>query len=540
MNIVATVKHIKIRNANYDAATDYLTMQHDEFTNRPILDEQGKMIPRDFYLLEGINCNPYSFHQECQSVNVRFGKNQSFSEIKAHHYIVSFDPNDRDENGLTPEHAQELGMELARKAFPGHQVIVCTHRDGHNSAGNIHCHIVINSVRKLDTDRMDFMVRPTDNKAGFKHRSTVHFLNYLKQSTMEICQRENLYQVDLLSPAKVRITDREYWAQRRGQKILDQKNADMIASGVQPEKTTFETEMMVLRRQIYSVMQDSHDMEEFRKKLLEMYGIEVGESRGRISYLTPDHSKPIRGRRLGTAFEMDAIEAHFRNKHQLLNAHKHAQSIGSSRRMQPKKTSGHDHEKLQPSIRLIVDLQTCIKAQENRYYAQKVKVGNLQQAARTLAFLQENGIGTQEELTSLLASTKDDQQSKHDTLQTVESRLKTVNQMIRLTGQYYANKNVFGDFLKAKNKVRFRQEHETEILLYEAARNQLKKLSGGEKLPSMKMLKAEKEQLVQKKNLLYEDYSLARTKYRELQTVKANVDAILAAPIQTQDLELER
>ena len=55
---MATVKHIKIYNANYDAATDYLTMQHDEFTNKPILDESGEMMPRDFFLLEGINCDP--------------------------------------------------------------------------------------------------------------------------------------------------------------------------------------------------------------------------------------------------------------------------------------------------------------------------------------------------------------------------------------------------------------------------------------------------------------------------------------------------
>ena len=40
---MATVKHIKIYNANYDAATDYLTMQHDEFTNKPILEENQLM-----------------------------------------------------------------------------------------------------------------------------------------------------------------------------------------------------------------------------------------------------------------------------------------------------------------------------------------------------------------------------------------------------------------------------------------------------------------------------------------------------------------
>ena len=537
---MATVKHIKIYNANYDAATDYLTMQHDEFTNKPILDESGEMMPRDFFLPEGINWDPYSFNQECQALNAKYGKNQTYGEIKAHHYIASFDPNDRDENGLTPERAQELGMELARKSFPGHQIIVCTHRDGHNSAGNIHCHIVINSVRKLDVEREDFMDRPGDCVAGNKHHASDHFMECFKQFTMEMCQRENLYQVDLLSPAKVRITDREYWAQRRGQHALDKENAIKIASGEKPEKTKFETEKAILRRQITTVMMDSHDYEEFRRKLLEQYGIEVGESRGRISYLVPDRSKPIRGSKLGTDFEKDFIENYFRLNRNRFQQDERKQRLDDPRRIPRRESSRQQHSRPEPSIRLIVDIQTCIKAQENRYYAQKVKVGNLQQAAKTLAFLQENGIGTREDLAAVLSSTRDDQQTKHDELLKTEARLKEINQMIRLTGQYYANKAVYGQFLKAKNKAKFRSEHEAEILLYETARKELKKLSGGEKLPSLKMLREEKAQLIGKKNALYEDYSTARAKYREIQTVVSNEDMLLGTKDQIIEQTAER
>ena len=537
---MATVKHIKIYNANYDAATDYLTMQHDEFTNKPILDDNGEMMPRDFFLLEGINCDPYSFNQECQSVNAQYSKNQTYGEIKAHHYIVSFDPNDRDENGLTPERAQALGMELARKSFPGHQVIVCTHRDGHNSAGNIHCHIVINSVRKLNVEREDFMNRPGDCIAGNKHHCSDHFMEFFKQSTMEMCQRENLYQVDLLSPAKVRITDREYWAQRRGQRALDAENAERMSIGKEPEKTRYETDKMILRRQISSVMLDSHDMDEFRKKLLELYGIEVGESRGRISYLVPGRTKPIRGRKLGTDFEKEFIENFFRQKATLLHRPVAEKTEAITSAVPEKNISHQPHGRPAPSIRLIIDIQTCIKAQENSRYAQKVKIGNLQEAAKTLAFLQENGIGTQEELASLLSCTKEDQQSRHDELFAVESRLKTVNQMIRLTGQYYANKDMYGEFLKAKNKSNFRQDHEAQILLYESARNQLKELSGGKKLPTLKMLREEKAELIQKKNALYEDYSIARAKYRELQTIDTNVKSILGDQELTKEAEKAR
>ena len=127
----------------------------------------------------------------------------------------------------------------------------------------------------------------------------------------------------------------------------------------------------------------------------------------------------------------------------------------------------------------------------------------------------------------LLSSTQTDQQSKHDALLATEKRLKTVNLLIRNTGQYLANKKVYGEYMKAKNKKQFRQEHESEILLYEAARKALNELSGGEKIPTLKQLRAEKEELTAKKNEQYESYSFARAKYRELQTIQANVQSIL-------------
>lgn len=518
MNIVAIIKHIKIRNSNYDAATDYLCFKHDEFTNNPILNEHGQMIPRDEYLLDGLNCDPFNFGRECESTNAYFKKNNTCSEVKAHHYIISFDPRDKDENGLTPERAQELGKEFASKNFPGHQTIICTHPDGHNSAGNIHVHIVINSVRKYDVPQQAFMERPGDAKSGNKHRSTNKMLEYLKQETMILCQREQFYQVDLLSPAKIRITDREYWAQRKGQKKLDEENIEKIESGITPDRTDFETENGFLRRVITGTLDDSNSMEEFQKKLFENYGIAVHESRGRISYKLPDKNRPIRGRQLGTNFEKEFIQDSLLKKNiPTINI-----PITTDTKALDKKTT-HTSK----SIRLIVDIEANIKAQQNSFYAQKVKVGNLQQMSKTLAFLQENGIGTLEELEQLLSSTQTDFDEKRIALKNTEDRLKTVNLLIKNSGQYLAHKKIYGEYLKAKNKKKFREEHESELLLYEVARKELKQLTNGEKNPSLKQLHSEKEELTRKKNQTYEDYSFSRAKLRELQTIHTNVNSIL-------------
>ena len=144
---MATFKHISSKNADYGAAEQYLTFEHDEFTMKPTLDENGRLVPREDYRLATLNCGDEDFAVACMRSNLRYGKNQKREDVKSHHYIISFDPRDGTDNGLTVDKAQSLGEEFCKEHFPGHQAIVCTHPDGHNHSGNIHVHIVINSLR---------------------------------------------------------------------------------------------------------------------------------------------------------------------------------------------------------------------------------------------------------------------------------------------------------------------------------------------------------------------------------------------------------
>lgn len=496
---MAILKHIAIKNTHYDAALDYLTMQHDEFTMKPVLGEDGRQLPREEYLLDGINCNPYTFAMECESTNAVFQKNQNKADVKAHHYIISFDPRDRDENGLTLETAQKFAIEYTKKNFPGHQALICAHPDGHNSSGNIHVHIVINSVRALDVEMQDFMERSCDAKAGYKHHVTNKLLHYLKQETMTLCQENSLYQVDLLSPAKVKITDREYWSEKRGQAKLDEENKQKTAQGKPIKETKYETDKAYLRRVISDTINDSASYENFCKKLFERYGISVHESRGRISYILPDRNKPIRGRQLGTDYEKNTIEKIF----------------------------GQKNLPARNDIRFITDIENCIKAQQNPYYKQKVKIGNLQQMAKALSFVQDNNIRSIEELEELATATADDYAKIHSALKATEARLTKVNLMIKNTGQYLANKDVYHQYLNSKNKVAFREAHRAEITLYEAARKYLQEESCGKKLPTMKQLKEEKSKLTAIKNQQYEVYSETKARHRQIQAVNQNIHTAL-------------
>ena len=257
------LKHIASKNADYGEAQRYLMFQYNEDTMKPLLDENGRLIPREEYYMDGINCDPFTFDMECKELNAQYRKNQHFDEIKSHHYILSFDPKDVAENGLTGKRAQQLGLEYARKNFPGHQALVCTHTDGNNKSGNIHVHIVINSLRKYDVERQNFMERPCDSRAGYKHHLTKDYLAYLKQDMMELCRQEQLHQIDLLSPAEKKVTDREYHARRRGQKKRDESNRKMLADGVTPRETKFETQKDFLRKSIEETSASARTQEDF-------------------------------------------------------------------------------------------------------------------------------------------------------------------------------------------------------------------------------------------------------------------------------------
>ena len=96
--------------------------------------------------IEGINCEVDTFGAECIEVNRYYGKNNATKDVKVHHYIISFAPEDN----ITMREAMDFGKEYVEKFLPGHQAILAVHPDGHNGTGNVHVHIVINSVRKYE------------------------------------------------------------------------------------------------------------------------------------------------------------------------------------------------------------------------------------------------------------------------------------------------------------------------------------------------------------------------------------------------------
>ena len=526
---MATFKHISSKNADYGAAEQYLTFEHDEFTMKPTLDESGRLMLREDYRIATLNCGGEDFAVACMRSNLRYGKNQKREDVKSHHYIISFDPRDAVDNGLTVDRAQALGEEFCRKQFPGHQAIVCTHPDGHNHSGNIHVHIVINSLRIAEVPFLPYMDRPADTRAGCKHRCTDAAMEYFKAEVMELCHRENLYQIDLLHGSKNRITEREYWAQRKGQAKLD-KEAAALPAGEQPAKPTkFETDKEKLRQTIRAALSSAASYDEFAAVLLQQ-GVTVKESRGRLSYLTPDRTKPITARKLGDDFDRTAVLALLEQ-----NAHRAAKQTAAvpeyprsiRERLQGKKAVQTTPKK--DGIQRMVDRATKRAEGKGVGYDRWAAKHNLKQMAATVTAYQQYGFSSPEELDEACSAAYTAMQESLAELKQVEKTLNGKKELQRQVLAYSKTRPVRDGLKQQKNakaKAAYRQKHESDFIIADAAARYFRE-NGISKLPSYKALQAEIEALIKEKNSGYNDYRAKREEYRRLQTVKGNIDQIL-------------
>ena len=500
---MATLKHINSKNADYGAAEQYLLFEHDEFTMKPVLDETGRLIPREDYRLSTLNCGGEDFAVACMRANLRYGKNQRREDVKSHHYIISFDPRDGPDNGLTVDRAQALGEKFCAEHFPGHQALVCTHPDGHNHSGNIHVHIVINSLRIEEVPFLPYMDRPADTKAGCKHRCTDAALRYFKSEVMEMCHREGLYQIDLLNGSKNRVTDREYWAQKKGQAALDKQNAPVIAGGITPRQTKFETNKEKLRQTIRKALATAASFDEFSSLLLRE-GVTVKESRGRLSYLTPDRTKPITARKLGDDFDRTAVLAVLEQ---------------NAARTAPK----------QDGVQRLVDIEQKKAEGKGRGYERWATMHNLKQMAATLNAYQEYGFTSPEQLEAAVDTAYQEMRQTSGKLKTLETKLQGKKELQQQVLAYAKTKPA-RDGLKAqkspKAREAYRQAHESDFIIADAAARYFRE-HGITKLPTRKALQDEIEQLVSEKDGLYNGYREQKRRFAELQTVKRNIDQIL-------------
>ena len=538
---MATLKHIASKNSAYTAIEAYLVYQHDAFTGKQPLDEQGRPKLRESYLLDTLECGDFSFATACLLSNRKYGKNTQHGDIKSHQYIISFDPRDAADNGLTMEKAQALGLKFCEENFPGHPAIVCTHPDGHNHSGNIHVHIVIGSIRTREVERKPYMQKPRDWLEGMKHSSTAQTMRHLRVEVMELCEGAGLYQIDLLNVSKERVSEAEYWARRRGQQKLDLANAALAAAGQQPKQKKFETvkvacrgeappfatqtarslksptgafvasQTRTLRKQISSVLYRATSFEDFSDRLMQQYGITVKESRGCLSYLPAGRTKFIRAKHLGDKFDKVAVLA----------------MLQANAERKPKAQFKQD------TIGKLIDIQSRMTEGKGIGYKRWLTKHNLKIMAQTVKLLQEKDLTDEDVLNQRIAELET---KYHDALAVVkdlECRMKANKELRYHIAAYTSTKNVAQQLKTAKRPAAFEEQHRAELTAYRAAAAYFK-ANNITKLPSPKKLEAEYAQLASEKAKFYEQYKEAKEELLKLKTAKQNVASFFREEEQTQ------
>lgn len=141
-------------------------------------------------LVSGVNCNGENAFTEFMATKTAHHKKGG---MNFYHYVQSFSPSE----SVTAEQVHEIGLVFAKKAWPGHEVLVTTHTD----AAHLHNHFVINSVHYEN---------------GSKLRQNPGTLTKLRSLSDGICQQ---YGLSILEPYKkdgANISSREYRAAAKG------------------------------------------------------------------------------------------------------------------------------------------------------------------------------------------------------------------------------------------------------------------------------------------------------------------------------------
>ena len=179
-------------------------------------------------------------------------------------------------------------------------------------------------------------------------------------------------------------------------------------------------------------------------------------------------------------------------------------------------------------ISLIGDIQVRIRLIDSKGYEYKAKLTILKEAARTLNYLTENNLLQYADLEKKAEDVHGSYDRTGKELKDVEARLREVQPLIKNISNYQRLKPVYDAFQKSKDKPGFKAKHESELVIFEAARSTLIAMQGDEKLPSLKSLQAEQQRLLEEQQRLYDERAKLKKEVKQIETIKSNVDTFLA------------
>ena len=173
-----------------------------------------------------------------------------------------------------------------------------------------------------------------------------------------------------------------------------------------------------------------------------------------------------------------------------------------------------------------MDMQAKLQAGKGAGYMRWASAFNLKQMAQTLNYLTEHKLLNYADLSQKAADVSADYKDLSEKIKAAERRMAEIAVLKTHIINYAKTREIYTAYRKAGYSKAFKAEHESEILLHQAAKKAFDDL-GLKKLPTVKELQAEYAALLAEKKSAYADYRRARDQMKELLTVKANVDRLM-------------
>ena len=365
----------------------------------------------------------------------------------------------------TPEQAHEIGKQLADEVLQGkYSYVLTTHID----KGHVHNHLIFCAVdmvnhRKYNSNRQSYA--------------------YIRRTSDRLCREHGL---SVVQPSRDKGKSYAEWdAGRKGKSWKAKLKAAIDA--VIPQAKDFDGFLRLMEAQGYEVKQG---------KFISFRALADG--------LRPGQERFTRCKTLGEDYTDERITQRIK---------------GIAIDRGPRRRSAGE-------ISLRIALEDSIKAQQSAGYAWWAKLHNLKQAANSLNFITEHQINSYEGLESRLAEIGAANDAAASALKDAERRLGDMALLIKNLSAYKQLRPVALELRNAKDKAAFRRQHESQLILYEAAAKALKE-AGVTKLPNLYALKTEYKKLDAERERLSAQYSEAKQKLKEYGIVKQNVDSIL-------------
>ena len=378
---------------------------------------------------------------------------------------------------VTPEEANRLGTEFAKRFTRNkHAFVVCTHID----KSHVHNHIIWSSVT-LDCDR--------------KFRNFWGSTKAVRQLSDTICIENGLSIVE--NP------------KRRGKSYNKWLGDQAKPSHRELLRTAIDWALAQKPANLDALFQ-----------LLRDAGCAVSKRGQSYRLKMPGWERAARLDSLGEGYTLDDLLA----------------VLAGQKEHTPRKKSAV--QTAPPKVNLLVDIQAKLQAGKGAGYARWAKVFNLKQMAQTMNFLTEHNLlnyAVLEEKAEAATARHNELSAK---IKAAEKRMAEIAVLRTHIVNYAKTRETYVAYRKAGYSKKFREEHEADILLHQAAKNAFDDL-GVKKLPTVKSLQAEYAQLLDEKKKAYGEYRRSREEMRDLLTAKANVDRILNMEAE-QDAEKEK